>query len=155
MSFGLRGSVLYVTQLSIRIRLTVGLWPPSDRLMWCEWKSGRCWCSSRSLPTSWELHEELTLSAGDLPVSARADEEPVEWGWAAVVWAWPMYTDWPRWSRGGEIGSALTLTLWLVPPGLQKKKKKEDQRRSFFNLGVATPCRVRLKCLIFFFLLLF
>lgn len=99
----------YVTQLSIRIRLTVGL---SDRLTGSEWKSGRC-CSSRSLPPSWELQEELMLSAGDLPSSALLDEVVEEWWWGGP-WACATYPDWLRWSRGGEIGSALMLMLWLV-----------------------------------------
>lgn len=101
----------YVTQLSIRIRLTVGL---SDRLTGSEWKSGRC-CSSRSLPPSWELQEELMLSAGDLPRSALLDEVVEEWwGGGGGPWACVAYPDWLRWSRGGEIGSALMLMLWLV-----------------------------------------
>lgn len=62
-------SRVYVTQLSSRIRLSVGL---SDLLTGTELKSGCC-CSSRSLPPSWELQEELMLSAGDLPSSALVD----------------------------------------------------------------------------------
>lgn len=46
------------------------------------------------------------LSAGDLPISALADE----WGFGRGV----MYPDWLRWSRGGEMGSALMLTWRLV-----------------------------------------
>ena len=71
-------SRVYVTQLSIRIRFTVGLSPPSNRPAASEWRSGLGCCSSRSLPPSWELQEELTLSAGDLPISARLDEEVEE-----------------------------------------------------------------------------
>lgn len=63
---------VYVTQLSIRIRLTVGFSLES------EWKSGRRCSSSRSLPPSWELQEELMLSAGDLPTSDLVDEEVEE-----------------------------------------------------------------------------
>ncbi|TNN58753.1 hypothetical protein EYF80_030998 [Liparis tanakae] len=106
---GLRRHVtagVYVTQLSILIRLTEGLSPPSDRPTGSMWKSSLCCCccccSSRSLPPSWELQEELMLSAGDLPISALADE----WGFGRGV----MYPDWLRWSRGGEMGSALMLT---------------------------------------------
>lgn len=62
-------SRVYVTQLSSRIRLSVGL---SDLLTGTELKSGCC-CSSRSLPPSWELQEELMLSAGDLPSSPLED----------------------------------------------------------------------------------
>lgn len=102
-------SRVYVTQLSSRIRLSVGL---SDLLTGTELKSGCC-CSSRSLPPSWELQEELMLSAGDLPSSALVDvvEEVERWGWG---WPWACLTnpDWIKWSRGGEIGSALM--LWLV-----------------------------------------
>lgn len=54
-----------------------------------------------------------------------------------------MYPDWLRWSRGGEIGSALMLTLWLVLmerlefPDLQT----EGERRWFYNgvCGVKAP----------------
>lgn len=121
-------SRLYVTQLSIRIRLTVGLSLPSDRLAGSKWKSGRC-CSSRSLPPSWELQEEPTLSEGDRPISARADEGAEEWWWGWTC-GWVMYPDWLWWSRGGEIGSALMLMLWLVLmervelPDLQTEEEK-------------------------------
>ena len=57
-------SRLCVTQLSNRIRLMVGLSAGAAG-------SGRKWwrCgSSRLLPPSWELQEELRLSAGDLPL---------------------------------------------------------------------------------------
>lgn len=104
-------SRVYVTQLSSRIRLSVGL---SDLLTGTELKSGCC-CSSRSLPPSWELQEELMLSAGDLPSSALLDvvEEMERWGCA---WPWACFTNpnWIKWSRGGEVGSALMFMWWLV-----------------------------------------
>lgn len=103
-------SRVYVTQLSIRIRLTVGL---SDLLTGTKLKSGCC-CSSRSLPPSWELQEELTLSAGDLPSSTLVAvvEEVARW-WE---WPWGCFTnpDWIGRSRGGEMGSALMFMLWLM-----------------------------------------
>lgn len=115
---------VYVTQPSRRIRLEVGLSPPSARPSGREWKSGLGGCSSRSLPPSWELQDELTLSAGDLPTSAWADED--EWGRG-----WATYPGWLRRSRGGERGSALMLMLWFVPteklelPDLQTQRHWE------------------------------
>lgn len=55
-----------------------------------------------------------------------------------------MYPDWLRWSRGGEIGSALMLMLWLVlmerlePADLHRKGQG---RRVFtvFDCGVKAP----------------
>lgn len=82
---------------------------PSVWLSGSRWKSGRC-CSSRSLPPSWELQEELMLSAGDLPSSALVEE----WWWGGRPWTGILYPDWLRWSRGGETGSALMFMLWLV-----------------------------------------
>lgn len=65
----------YVTQVSMRMRLTEGLWRSSvpgagglPRPSGGEWKSAR-W-SSRSLP-SYEEQEELRLSTGERPMSGR------------------------------------------------------------------------------------
>lgn len=105
---GWEGGGPYVTHVSMRRRLTEGLSlssapagglpSPSG-----EWKSGR-W-SSRSLP-SYELQEELRLSAGERP-RASCLPGPGCGGWGGKPEGVPR-------SRGGELGSDLMLMLWLV-----------------------------------------
>lgn len=70
-----------------------------------EWKSGR-W-SSRSLP-SYELQEELRLSAGERP-STSCRLEPC-CGCCGCGGKPEGVTR----SRGGEMGSDLMLMLWLL-----------------------------------------
>lgn len=118
---------LYVTHVSMRKRLTDGLSLSSEPAGGLpspsgEWKSGR-W-SSRSLP-SYELQEELRLSAGERPrTSCRLDP---------CCGCWGGKPDGVTRSRGGEMGSDLMFMLWLVlmdrlepwgrwPPPLQERQ---------------------------------
>lgn len=119
---------LYVTHVSMRRRLTEGLSLSSEPAGGLprpsgEWKSGR-W-SSRSLP-SYELQEELRLSAGERPrASCRL---------APCCGCWGGKPEGVTRSRGGEFGSDLMFMLWLVlmerlelwgrwPPPLQGWKR--------------------------------
>lgn len=84
--------------LALSSLLTGGLASPRGEL-----KSGR-W-SSRSEP-SYELQEELRLSAGERPsTSCRLDP---------CCGCWGGKPDGVMRSRGGELGSDLMLMLWLV-----------------------------------------
>ena len=56
-----------------------------------------------------------------------------------------MYPDWLRWSRGGEIGSALMLMLWLVLmerlefPDLQTEGQRRRRMFTSNDCGVQAP----------------
>lgn len=84
--------------LSLSSEPAGGLASPSG-----EWKSGR-W-SSRSLP-SYELHEELRLSAGERPRTSCRPEPCCS--------CWGGKPDGVTRSRGGDMGSDLMFMLWLV-----------------------------------------
>lgn len=98
----------YVTHESMRKRLTEGLALssfPTGGLASPrgELKSGR-W-SSRSEP-SYELQEELRLSAGERPSTS--------WRLDPCCGCWGGKPDGVTRSRGGEFGSDLMLMFWLV-----------------------------------------